>query len=243
MRLQKNNGIWQAPKIGKFSGQFSDLEPFLSPDNLKLYFASNRSITKGRSVTKDFDIWYVERKSTDAKWSAPINIGAPINTKADEFYPAITTSKNLYFTAITEETGPGDDIFLSKWNGTTYNKPVALGEGVNTKGAEFNAFVAPDESYIIFSGWRREDGVGSGDLYISKQKNGIWSPSKNLGKSINSPQMDYCPFVSDGVLYFTSRRSSIEVKESGFNTTEELFSELNKYDNGSSRIYATKFNL
>ncbi|WP_299115652.1 hypothetical protein [uncultured Winogradskyella sp.] len=164
----------------------------------------------------------------------------PINTERDEFYPAVAKNGNLYFTTIKEELESADDIFVSKWKNGAYKEPEILEGGVNTKGAEYNAFIAPDESYIIFGGWRRPNGLGSGDMYISENVDGKWSTAKNLGDKINSKYMEFCPFVNNGILYFTSRRSSVSSKENGFTSTKELISELNKYDNGSSRIYQVK---
>lgn len=241
MKIENKNGKWQQPEISKFSGQYTDLESFLSPDNLKLYFASNRPVSKDSTNTKDMDIWYVERDTKTSAWSEAKNIGAPINTKADEFYPAVASNNNLYFTTIKKDLESADDIFLSKWENNTYSEPKLLSEGVNTKGAEYNAFIAPDESYIIFGGWRRPDGLGSGDIYISKNVNGEWTTAENLGEIINSKHMEFCPFVNNGTLYFTSRRTSVEQKENGFNNTEELLSEINKYDNGTSRIYSVDY--
>ncbi|MDO1502046.1 hypothetical protein Q2T40_18070 [Winogradskyella maritima] len=212
MKLSKSENGWSSPEMASFSGRYSDLEPFFSPDYLRLYFSSNRPVSKDSSNIKDFDIWYVERSSVMEEWSQPVNVGTPVNTKADEFYPAITLSKSLYFTAITEETGPGDDIFVSTWNGNRYETPKQLSDSINTKGAEFNAYVSPDESYILFGGWRRPDGIGAGDIYISEKKNGIWQKAKNLGIPLNSENTDYCPFVNTetNTLYFTSRRSGLK---------------------------------
>lgn len=242
MKIKKENDVWQQPEITSFSGKYTDLEPFLSPDNLKLYFVSNRPVSKDSTNTKDMDIWYVERAAKTDVWSKPKNIGAPINTEADEFYPSVASNGNLYFTTIKKELKSQDDIFMSRWENNTYSEPVILGEGVNTIGAEYNAFVAPDESYLIFGGWRRPDGLGSGDMYISRYINGKWTNAENLGDKINSKDMEFCPFVNDGTLYFTSRRSNVSSKEDGFTNTEELLTEINKYDNGSSRIYKTHFN-
>jgi hypothetical protein len=38
---------------------------------------------------------------------------------------------------------------------------------VNSKGYDFNAFIDPDENYIIFSSYKRPDDLGGGDLYYS----------------------------------------------------------------------------
>ena len=241
MKIEKKNNIWQDPKISSFSGRYSDLEPFLSPDNLKLYFVSNRPVSKDSTKIKDMDIWFVERASKSSAWSEPKNIGAPINTEADEFYPSVADNNNLYYTTIKKELESADDIFMSKWKNNSYTEPTLLGEGVNTKGAEYNAFIAPDESYIIFGGWRRPGAYGSGDMYISKNINGDWTEAENLGEKINSKHMEFCPFVNNGTLYFTSRRSNVVQKETGFTSTEELLAEINKYDNGASRIYQVDF--
>lgn len=243
MKIIKDKGKWQNPQISSFSGRFNDLEPFLSPDNLKLYFVSNRPVSKDSINIKDMYIWFVERSSKTSEWSQPKNIGFPINTPGDEFYPSVASNGNLYFTTIKKELESQDDIFMSKWENDTYNEPIILGEGVNTKGAEYNAFIAPDESYIIFGGWRRANGLGSGDMYISENKNGEWSMAKNLGEQINSKDMEFCPFVNNETLYFTSRRSSVEMKENGFNSAEELISQISKYDNGFSRIYQVEFKM
>ncbi|WP_179009326.1 PD40 domain-containing protein [Winogradskyella forsetii] len=244
MKIQRGDMNWGQPKISSFSGKYKDLEPFISPDNLRLYFASNRPTSKDSTAVKDFDIWYVERQDKTAEWSQPINLGAPINTTADEFYPSVALSNNIYFTTINENSQSQDDIYVSKWENGTYRAPIKLDDAINSNGPEFNAFIAPDESYMLFSGWKRKDGVGSGDLYISHQKNGSWSPAKNLGKAINSKQIDYCPFVnqSTGMLYFTSRRSTVKRLDSGYISAQSLFSEINKYENGLSRIYRVNLN-
>ena len=242
MKIIKQNNVWQDPEISSFSGKYSDLEPFLSPDNLKLYFVSNRPVSSGSTTTKDMDIWFVERTALTEAWSKPKNIGSPINTDGDEFYPSVASNGNLYFTTIKKELESADDIFMSKLENSNYSEPIILGDSVNTKGAEYNAYISPDESYLIFGAWRRPDGIGSGDMYISENINGIWNKATNLGDKINSKYMEFCPFVVNETLYFTSRRSNVSSKENGFTSTKALFTEINKYSNGSSRIYKIPFN-
>lgn len=240
--VKKKNGIWQKPEITNFSGNYKDLEPFLSPNQLKLYFASNRPIKDFVTEPKDFDIWYVERENLNTEWSKPQNIGQPINTEYNEFYPSIAENNNIYFTSDAPNSKGKDDIFFSKWNSNKYQNPISLSESINTGGYEFNAFIAADESYLIFSSYNRKDGLGSGDLYISYlNEDNTWSVSKNLGKNFNSKYMDYCPFVdsSTNMLYFTSRRSTI--KNNSFKSINEFEKEINKYENGLSRIYKTTF--
>lgn len=120
--------------------------------------------------SKDYDVWYVERKNTDAPWSKPINLGKPVNTGHNEFYPSVSKNNNLYFTSDSPESKGKDDIFFSPWENEKYLQPLLLSDSINTEGYEFNSFVSQDESYLIFSGYNRKDGFGSGDLYISYHK-------------------------------------------------------------------------
>ena len=237
--ISKHKNDWTKPQIVSFSGEYHDLEPFLSPDNLRLYFASSRPKNSNVEEQGDYDIWYVERFSTKDVWSEPINLGLPVNSDQNEFYPSIATNKNLYFTSDRTGSKGKDDIFVSLWNGKTYDEPKSLGESINSEGYEFNAYISPSESFLLFSGYNRIDGSGSGDLYIShRERNLSWRKAINFGSVINSDKMDYCPFVDlkTKTLYFTSKRSSIK-PGAVFNSTENLFKELQKYENGSSRLY------
>ncbi len=240
-RKQKD-GSWSKPEVASFAGMFSDLEPAFSADGNTLYFASNRPLSG--AVTKDFDIWKVVRAGRE--WGTPVNLGTSINTDTDEFYPSITKSGNLYFTAIHKE-GPGrEDIYMATLKNGVYQKPIPLDTAVNTKFYEFNAFVSPDEQFIIFTSYGRKDDSGGGDLYISlKDTTGKWMPSKNL-KELNSKQLDYCPYVSpDGkILFFTSDRqqlpvSFLEERASVKKLKEILSSPLN----GNGNIYWVDFKM
>ncbi len=238
--IKKINDKWSAPEIASFSGNYYDIEPFFSPDGLKLYFVSNRPLDSTNDKNKDFDIWYVQRENKNSEWSGPINLGPPINSNENEFYPSIADNKNFYFTCDARGTKGKDDIFFSKWTGKTYTEPVSLSDSINSEGYEFNAFIAPDESYIIFTGYQKEDGLGSGDLYMShKLSDGTWTKAKNLGAEINSTKMDYCPYVDTktNTLYFTSKRSSVNNSNKSFSTVQEFLDEMKKYENGLSRIY------
>jgi len=233
----KVKGEWQEATLVSFSGLFKDLEPFLSPNGLQLYFASNRPLLVSDTKTKDFDIWVVERKSITDDWSEPRNLGVPINSEHNEFYLSIANSKNMYFTSDRPSARGKDDIFLSEWNKDGYLEATSMPSAINTEGYEYNAYIAPDESFILFGGYKRKNGFGSGDLYISYKEDGKWSLAKNMGDTINSKYMDYCPFVnwSTKTLYFTSKRSILKADKK-LNRLEFL-NEVNSYSNGFSRIY------
>ena len=198
------DGSWSGAKPAPFSGVYRDLEPFFAPDGKRLYFASARP--KPDREGTDVDIWMVERLA--GGWSEPIHLGPTINSEKDEYYPSVTRDGHLYFTS-EREGGPGkEDIYRAEYFNGSWLTARPLDTGVNSAYYEFNAYVSPDESLLIFTSYGRWDDTGRGDLYISKRNtDGSWSPAKNL-KAANSTDLDYCPFVSpDGkTLYYTSEK-------------------------------------
>ena len=232
------NKKWSEPEVASFSGMYSDLEPAFSPDGKKLYFSSNRP-TAGDDP-KDFDIWYVEKAS--GIWANAKNLGPPVNTKANEFYPSLTHNGNIYFTAEYDNGVGKEDIYVSRWVGGNFILPIPLDTAVNSSVWEFNAFVTTDDRYIIFTSYGRAGAQGGGDLFIStKSADGKWTKAKNLS-SINSDKLDYCPFVTGDqkIFFFTSGRHDLSSHEK-VRTFRDLTRSYNSVNNGSENIYWMSF--
>ena len=235
VHVREVDGVWSKPEVVPFSGHHQDLEPFFTPDGNRLYFVSNRPLEGGAEAKEDYDIWYVDRDGES--WGEPVNLGAPVNTDANEFYPAVTNDGTLYWTATYGEGS--EDIHLARLVNGAYGERETLGEAVNTPGFEFNAYVSPDESILIFSSARRGD-VGGGDLYISfRDEDGAWSAAQNMGPEINSKALDYCPFISaDGeYFFFSSRRAHEKPYPEGGARVEDLMAFHLSPQNGLGDIY------
>lgn len=241
--LSKENKEWSEPVLMPFCDENMYMEPFLTYDGKRLFFVSDRPNNRSTDGKKNFDIWYVERKSQNDKWSEPINLGSPVNTEFDEFYPTLSQNGNLYFT-MEAPTGMGkDDIYMSQWNGKSYDTPVLLNDNVNSDGYEFNAFISKDESFLLYTKYNAVGGLGSGDLYISrKDAQGNWLQAENLGEKINTTAMEYCPFYDqkNQTLYFTSRRNLLFPRK--FANLAE-FQEYVNSANGLSKIFKVKIQL
>ncbi len=198
---------WSKPEVILGHGVYSYNDPFLSPDEKRLYFISDQPLS-GDGPKKDFDIWYVERNG--GSWSKPINAGPNINSSKNEYYTCITSDGTIYYSSNVKSLQGGVDdydVFMAKPDNGKFKKAVNIGSPVNTESYEGDVFVAPDGSYLIVCS-DRPGGFGAGDLYISFRKaDGSWGEAKNMGKEINEDRYQYCPIVTpDGkYLLFTSK--------------------------------------
>jgi len=234
--VEKQGGRWRRPYVAPFSGLHSDLEPFFDPRAERLWFASARPLP-GESEPDDYNLWVVD--FLEDGWGEPRPV-AGLNGPGDEFYPTVTARGVVYFTA-RRDMGFGDeDLYRatpapelpSGWH------VEALGPNVNTAGPEFNGFVNAAETILLFSSVRPAD-QGGGDLYASfRDPGGIWSPARPLPAPINSPELDYCPFVTtDGkYLFFTSQRLAGRPID-GLRSWDELVAFERSPKNGRDSIY------
>lgn len=242
--IKRNEKGWGEPFLLGFNNQFSYMEPFINSEGNMLYFVSNRPLYDSIKLKKDFDIWYVIRNDRNSAWSKPINVGTPVNTAQDEYYPSLADNRNLYFTKAAEGGIGQDDIYFCKWNGSDYNRPTILNNKINSEGPDFNAYIAKDESYLIYTKYNTKEGVGSGDLYLArKDKEGNWKAAENMGNHINTQYMEYCPFYdqTNDILYFTSKRENLKTKK--FDTLKEYQNYISTGMNGLSKIYFAKLKI
>ncbi|ASZ13230.1 PD40 domain-containing protein [Chitinophaga pendula] len=202
----KKAGRWTAPVIASFSGRYTDVDPFVTKDGNTLYFASDRPIHPGESIRTDWDIWKTER--TSAGWSAPVHLDTVINSPESEYYPTQTDDGTLYFSSGRKGGLGGADIYCCRLVNGKYTVREHLSSAVNTACNEYEPFIAPDESYLLFMA-TIPNGLGNGDIYISCRQNGQWSPARKLPPPINTSASEWSPKVTrDGkYLFFGSARS------------------------------------
>ena len=207
--MRKQDGQWAPAEVLNISGRYQDIEPFFAQEGQRLFFASNRPLQKDAAAA-DYNIWYSDRVGD--QWSDPVPLNENINTTGDEFYPSVASNGNLYFTATKEEGIGREDIYVAIQVDGAYLPAQVLDSAINTMYYEFNAYISPEEDLLIFSSYGRPDDLGGGDLYIArKNADGAWLPAQNMGPSINSDKLDYCPFVdvARNNFYFTSERMTI----------------------------------
>jgi Tol biopolymer transport system component len=230
---------WSTPRVAPFSGTgFSDADPAVSPDGRKVFFMSRRPAV-GVAQRPDFDIWVFDNVT-----SATTRVDE-VNSDKMDLFPSVTLDGTLYFTSDRDSGFGGADIYRSRFVNGRYTAPENIGPAVNSVHVESNVFVAPDESYLIFSGSGRSDSKGATDLYIAERStDGQWSAPRPLSY-VNTEWDDYAPTVSrDGtLLYFTSRRPRARPSQSAQLTYDEVRVRLRSTGNGNADVYTIPFDL
>lgn len=230
------DGKWTPPEIVSFSGGpgVFDFEPAFSADGSRLFFLSTRP--DGDEPLGDQDIWYVDRTNTG--WSVPVNLGEPINTDGGEFFPSLTRDGTLYFTR-NEKGSALSQVFRSILVNGVYQEPELLPSQVNCGTNRYNAFVSPDESYMIVPAVGMEDAYDGADYYIVfRDLNDTWSDPINMGPLINADNArGWSPYVSpDGKYFFFMAVRTIEIESEDWNY-KTLAGLYNSSNNGNSDIY------
>jgi len=228
-------GTWSPPEVASFSGYYSDYRPYFAPDGNKLFFSSVRPLPGDTIENSSHDIWVTER--TGETWSDPIHLGPSLNTANPEINPAVASDGTIYFQTRYEDER-GFDIYSAEVENGAYMTPRRLPEDINTIHNEGGPCIAPDESYLIFHS-NRPNGIGGSDLYISFRKDdGTWTPSLNLGTSVNSPESETIPFLShdEKYLFFTGYATWDPEVYKG-KTFDELMNLYRSPKNGSGTLY------
>lgn len=236
LEFKRTDAGWTGPKVAGFATdrQTRYLEPAISPDGSKMFF-----VTAPAGDDDNMDIWMMPREN--GGWGKPARLGDNINTPVNETFPSITSDGTLYFSRVSDDPGV-EHIYRSRLVDGAYALAERLPDNVNCGKTQFNAFVAPDESYVIVSVYGRDDSLGSVDYYIVyRNPQDEWSQPVNLGDAINTKgSQEYSPFVSrDGkYFFFMSQRHPATPEAAGQPwTMEALETVFDAPENGNSDIY------
>ena len=246
METRLRDGRWTKPEVAPFSRnpRYLNLEPHISPDGQRFYFLSTRP-PDGAPVPDSLvgqwvnqDIWVMDRVGDG--WSEPYNLGAPVNSDAPEFFPSTTRDGTIYFTREHSETRESV-IYRARRDGAGFGEPERLPATVNSTTQQYNAFIDPDERYLLLGVFGRDDSFGGTDYYaVFRTEDDRWSGPVNLGAHINRPRgSEWSPYVSpDGkYFFFMSTRPADPGALPAEVTATELAALHLRAENGNPDIY------
>lgn len=137
-------------------------------------------------------------------WSQPVNLGKPVNSKFDDYHPAISRNGlSLYITSqrpggFADPAIAGEDIWVSQRASLedAWETPQNLGPNINSPGKGVCCpNLSPDQHSLYFSGLR-PGAFTPYDLWVSYREDIEddlgWEPAINLGPRVNSDPLGPC---------------------------------------------------
>jgi WD40 repeat protein len=210
------NVEWLPGTDPMFNTAFLDGCPFTSRDGKTFYMASNRPGGLG-----GIDIWVATRESARDPWGAPVNVGAPVNSAANDFCPTIARDGHLFYFVSNRAGGcGGDDIYVTRLRDDNgFDAPENVGCQVNSAANEASPFPIPEPASgpVLYFSSTRAGGfapdapgavAGDADLYVSESHGGVFEPA-SLVPGANSAFNDGQPNVRRDALeiFFFSNRT------------------------------------
>jgi outer membrane protein OmpA-like peptidoglycan-associated protein/tetratricopeptide (TPR) repeat protein len=204
------------PKINlgrAINTEYWETQPSLSPDKRTLYFTASDPSGLGGS-----DI-YVSTLQPNGQWGSARNLGAGINTSADEGCPFIhPDNQTLYFKS-KGHPGYGEaDLFMSrKQPDGSWGKPVNLGYPVNTIDEEGSLVITSDgkTAYYASDG---ADSRGGLDIYSFEMPDHV-RPFKTLwvkGNVFDAKTKQGLPSAVELINFSTAQTiSKVQTDETG----------------------------
>jgi hypothetical protein len=148
----------------------------------------------------------------NSEWSAPVNLGAPVNSAANEMNAAFSPDElSIYFVS-TRAGGLGNgDIWVARRDcvDCPWGEPTLLGTNVNSPGIDGSPMISNDGHLLFFSS-ERAGGHGLNDVYVARRvdkSNDLgWGEAVNLGSDVNTPAFEaggfYLQNAEDGSTNF-----------------------------------------
>jgi hypothetical protein len=201
------NGEWTKPGVLQLTKQLTPIALALRAEN-KLYFQVYDPQADPKESPRPAKL-FVAEKDKD-QWRNPqlaAGLLPEVKGKIAMTF-CFADNGNLYFdSGGPDETGQWSwDVYIREFRDGGYLEAKLLENGINDGKVNWCLWVAPDESYLIWSS-DRDGNYGDGDLYISfKNKNGGWRTPVNMGNKINTEGQERFPSVSaDGKYLFFAR--------------------------------------
>ncbi len=157
------NGKWvDIQELPFNSSEYSVGHPAFSPDDTKLYFASDMPGGYGGT-----DIYVVEYNN--GQWGTPVNMGKEINTEGNEMFPYVDETGNLYLSSDGHEGLGGLDGFYAELrDGVAYKGVLNVGAPINSEKDDFG-FIADRGRTTGYFSSNRKKGVSDDDIYAFRR--------------------------------------------------------------------------
>ena len=92
----------------ELSGLGNTRRPSIRHDGLEIFFGSERP-----GIPNSQDLWVATRETVFDAWSAPVNLGSPLNSELVDVQPYISSDRQTLFFASNRPNGGPTDLYMS----------------------------------------------------------------------------------------------------------------------------------
>ncbi len=209
----------------KINSKYGEVAPLVSPDGKTLYYTrlGHPNNIKGKKNNESGeirqDVWFSKLDKDNVTWTAPENVGEPINNTMDNAAATISADgKSLYVLNVYLPNGKvSSGLSKAKQKNKVWDMPTKVNitdfqalevydEKLKVGKIMTEYSISTDEKYLVMS-LRRTDSYGSKDMYVAfKTGPDTYSKPINLGPMLNSADNENSPFIAadNKTLYFSS---------------------------------------
>jgi serine/threonine protein kinase/Tol biopolymer transport system component len=113
---------------------YGDLHPFVSANELLLFFSSSRPHRPGSFVSGSYDLWVARRPAASEPWGMPMNLGPVINSAVSDTCPRLSPDGSMLLFSSRRPGGQGSwDIFYADIDIAEAGREVGHDAGSTTK--------------------------------------------------------------------------------------------------------------
>jgi OOP family OmpA-OmpF porin len=192
--------------------RYDEQNPVLTPGQSEMYFTVANHPMNASGERDKGDIWVSHKEN--GQWTAPMRVSGLVNNSGYNAVLGFSLDGEemfLYghYTAYGDAAG-SQGISVSKRSGNAWSLPknetipYFLNKSIASGGS-----VTSDKKIFVFSAeGRSHDSYGNEDIYVSFNRDGVWTEPLNLGATINTLNQELSPYynASTSTLYFSTNK-------------------------------------
>lgn len=189
--------------VTELNSTAQDLSPWLTADELTVYFASSRAGGVG-----GFDIYTATRADRTAAWGAPALV-AGVNTTINEMRPSLTGDGLTMYAEQENNGGPTREIVVAARTSTSGAfGALAPVTALNDADIDASPFVLPDHSALYMTS--RRGGANNIQVYRATRQNNVFTTPALVAGTMLDVFDDHIAVAvtpDELTLYFASTRT------------------------------------
>lgn len=141
------------------TGDYIYSHPCLSADGTFMIFSSDMPGTTG-----GLDLFVIRKEENG--WGSPQNLGKDVNSPGNELFASLDSRNNLYFSSDGLPGKGGYDVFISRYDGSAWEKAIQLIGTLNSKDDELAFTINRSDDKTAFCTRRANSGKYRTQLFI-----------------------------------------------------------------------------